>query len=38
MHFHHTNPNWQMPRQCGAYLEKIQERGKVLLLLKDLVC
>ena len=28
MHFHHTNPNWQMPRQCEAYLEKIQERGK----------
>lgn len=27
MHFHHTNPNWQMPKQCEAYLEKIQERG-----------
>ncbi len=30
MHFHHTNPNWRMPRQCEAYLEKIQERGKNL--------
>ncbi|CAF4357498.1 unnamed protein product, partial [Adineta steineri] len=26
MHFHHTNPNWQMPKQCEVYLEKIQER------------
>lgn len=29
MHFHHTNPNWQMPKQCQAYLGKIQERGKL---------
>ncbi|CAF0979681.1 unnamed protein product [Adineta ricciae] len=27
MHFHHTNPKWQMPKQCEAYLEKIQERA-----------
>ncbi|CAF0900705.1 unnamed protein product [Rotaria sp. Silwood1] len=27
MHFHHTNPNWQMPKQCEVYLEKIQERA-----------
>jgi len=27
MHFHHTNPNWQMPKQCQAYLGKIQERA-----------
>ncbi|CAF0843587.1 unnamed protein product [Adineta ricciae] len=27
MHFHHTNPDWQMPKQCEAYLEKIQERA-----------
>lgn len=27
MHFHHTNPRWQMPKQCEVYLEKIQERG-----------
>jgi hypothetical protein len=27
MHFHHTNPKWQMPKQCEVYLEKIQERG-----------
>ncbi|CAF3406257.1 unnamed protein product [Rotaria socialis] len=27
MHFHHTNPNWQMSKQCEAYLEKIQERA-----------
>lgn len=28
MHFHHTNPKWQMPKQCEVYLEKIQERGE----------
>lgn len=27
MHFHHTNPKWQMPKECEAYLEKIQEQG-----------
>ncbi|CAF0832259.1 unnamed protein product [Adineta steineri] len=27
MHFHHTNPKWQMPKQCEVYLEKIQERA-----------
>ena len=31
MHFHHTNPDWQMPKQCEAYLEKIQERGTQIL-------
>lgn len=31
MHFHHTNPDWQMPKQCEAYLEKIQERGTHVL-------
>ena len=29
MHFHHTNPKWQMPKQCEVYLEKIQERGAI---------
>jgi hypothetical protein len=29
MHFHHTNPKWQMPKQCEVYLEKIQERGEI---------
>jgi len=33
MHFHHTNPKWQMPKQCEVYLEKIQERGKNILFL-----
>ena len=28
MHFHHTNPKWQMPKHCEDYLEKIQEHGK----------
>ena len=27
MHFHHTNPKWQMPKECEVYLEKIQEQG-----------
>lgn len=27
MHFHHTNPEWKMPKHCEVYLEKIQERG-----------
>jgi hypothetical protein len=31
MHFHHTNPKWQMPKQCEVYLEKIQERGKTFI-------
>ena len=32
MHFHHTNPKWQMPKQCEVYLEKIQERGTTRIL------
>ncbi|CAF3238887.1 unnamed protein product [Rotaria socialis] len=27
MHFHHANPQWQMPKQCEMYLEKIQEQA-----------
>jgi hypothetical protein len=30
MHFHHTNPKWQMPKEAEVYLEKIQERGLIL--------